>query len=921
MATIDTVYIPNVFGRTSFPLRHQSAPIFHKEFDARSNLIIDVDNDTIKIPNHFFKTGEKLTYSIPDLGSRIGISTLSPGANGTISQLPSTVYPIVVDKDRIRVALASSLALENSYVDITSLGTESPHTFTCDKQNAKCLISIDNVIQSPVSVGSSVGITSVFDNNSTKIRINSIDNIKLGTILKINEELSRVTSIDYTYNTSPDGYDINLYRNENFLGTPNAQIVGVQTAYIMEGNYNIEKDKIYFTSAPLEGVEFTARLETNSLNYGTNSFELFTSKLDTGSQVILYSVNPPNGLENNKSYFLIKNYTNNYSFANSYSNAINGISLVFSTPALDGGPVSPIDLVQVLPIDNSSFHGRVFLKSNYDGNLVFDDVSQQFNGISSSFTLTSSGINTVGIKSDNGIVLINNIFQYPEFDESFIFEEDSVSGITSISFIGNNETGILTSKSYDTNISGYPRGGIIVGYALSSGINYQPLRSASANCGITPEGTINTVGIITGGSGYRSGISTYYVYFEDEDGERSSALGVANVSSGIVTSVTIVTNVPEGTYSPSQAISVRIDPPFPYENVPVSGSTLGIGASVSFNVGEDGVIKNFKFTNPGYGYTSGETLTIPNTLGISTQSSDDRAKIFISEVTKDSFSAWNIGILRKLDDLTPFVTGTRKTFTLKETIDSVSQTISIQAADDSEIDLSYVLLIFVNDVLQIPGKSYTFNGGSQITFTEAPPAKLTSEGLLEKSTVKVYFYAGYNPDTEEVSPNTNFKVGDTVLIPKDLYETSPLRQSSRTVKEILTSDSFKTELFNGRGLSDDSGQLRSINWTPQKNDLIISGNYVSKSRNLYKATAGIYTGIGQTTATFTGVSTVGINTTIGIGISIGDYIESSTIGYGISIVSIGSSYVGISTYDPSIVGIQTVKIWRYIFDATNNSWA
>ncbi len=420
MATIDVVYIPNVFGRTSFPLKHQNAPIFHKEFDATNPIIVDVDNDTIKIPNHFFKTGEKLTYSIPDLGTRIGISTLSPGAGGTISQLPSTIYPIVVDKDRIRVSLASSLALSNSYVNITSLGVDTPHTFTCEKQNSKCLISIDNVIQSPVSVGSTVGITSVFSNNSTKIRIDSIDNVKLGSVLKINNELSRVMSIDYTYNTSPNGYDINLYRNQDFLGTPSSDIVGIQTAYVMEGNYNIEKDKIYFTSAPLEGVEYSARLDNDSLNYDSDSFDLFTTKLDTGSQVLLYSINPPNGLQNGKSYFLVKNYTNNYSFASSYSNAINGITLSFSTPASDGSAVSPIDLVQVLPIDNSSFHGRVFLKSNYDGNLVFDDVSQQFNGINSSFTLKSSGINTVGIKSDNGIVLINNIFKLSNIHIIFV---------------------------------------------------------------------------------------------------------------------------------------------------------------------------------------------------------------------------------------------------------------------------------------------------------------------------------------------------------------------------------------------------------------------------------------------------------------------------------------------------------------------
>ncbi|MFZ9647929.1 MAG: hypothetical protein ACO3AZ_05965, partial [Ilumatobacteraceae bacterium] len=71
-------------------------------------------------------------------------------------------------------------------------------------------------------------------------------------------------------------------------------------------------------------------------------------------------------------------------------------------------PVTTLQLEQILPNQNSSFHGRVFLRSDYSKNEVYDDVSEQFNGISSSFTLKVSGINTTGIKTDNGIVLINN---------------------------------------------------------------------------------------------------------------------------------------------------------------------------------------------------------------------------------------------------------------------------------------------------------------------------------------------------------------------------------------------------------------------------------------------------------------------------------------------------------------------------------
>ena len=50
----------------------------------------------------------------------------------------------------------------------------------------------------------------------------------------------------------------------------------------------------------------------------------------------------------------------------------------------------------------------------YSMNYVFDDVTHQFNGITSSYTLKQNELNTTGFSTDNGIILVNNIFQVPE---------------------------------------------------------------------------------------------------------------------------------------------------------------------------------------------------------------------------------------------------------------------------------------------------------------------------------------------------------------------------------------------------------------------------------------------------------------------------------------------------------------------------
>ena len=68
---------------------------------------------------------------------------------------------------------------------------------------------------------------------------------------------------------------------------------------------------------------------------------------------------------------------------------------------------------------SSSFQGRSFIRSGalggvtetYAKNYIFDDISSEFNAVNKDFTLKSSGSNVSGIKDDNAIILINDVFQ------------------------------------------------------------------------------------------------------------------------------------------------------------------------------------------------------------------------------------------------------------------------------------------------------------------------------------------------------------------------------------------------------------------------------------------------------------------------------------------------------------------------------
>ena len=103
--------------------------------------------------------------------------------------------------------------------------------------------------------------------------------------------------------------------------------------------------------------------------------------------------------------------------------------------------------------------------------------------------------------------------------------------------------------------------------------------------------------------------------------------------------------------------------------------------------------------------------------------------IDIERVFNDEFTAWSVGQLEVLDNIERYIDGSKTDFPLTTN----GETTSIVAKKGSKIDVQDILLVFVNNIPQVPGKGYKFPGGSVITFTEAPKVG---------DTIEIIFYKG-----------------------------------------------------------------------------------------------------------------------------------------------------------------------------------
>ena len=738
--------------RRDFRLTHRGNEIFRRVFDSFS---VDIENNLISLPNHFFTTGEEISYSLGSFDSSpIGIATTVIPGIGSTDILPSTLYVVKNDDLSIKVAASASESLRiiPNTLNLTYTGIGTDHIFSAKNQNKKVLISIDNMIQSPV-VGSSItsSLLSDFSFNDNIAYFTGITSFFGGDLIKIGDEIMKIESVGF-------GSDSAVLVQRPWMGTGISSHVSNSIITKVSGNYNIVDNTLNFYEAP----------------YG---------ELPIGS-----ITNPP----------------------------------------------SERDFIGITT--HSTFSGRVFLRSGisgsdkdpYETNYIFDDISSDFNGITTQFTLKSDGSDVTGISTNNAIILIKDIFQEPQRTgliningDCTLFED---SGSTILGF-----TGYASSSPYDPNNSTIPVGGQIISVGSTFGFGYQPLVSAGGTAIVSISGTIQSISIGNSGSGYRSGIQNVNVgvLTESLSNYDIEFIGIASVIDGNVIGVSI-TNPGFG-YTHSSPPIVVFDSPLSYSNIPLIYSTsspsggIGTEATIDIVVGQGSSVIDFEIKNIGYAYGQGDILTVDigGIAGIPTDTSKPFAEFQVSveKTYTMEFSGWSIGDLQLLDKIDTEFDGEKVRFALR--IDGIRY--SIVARRGSNLDIQSNLIVFLNDILQVPGESYIFNGGSTIEFTEPPKVG---------DTCKILFYKGTGDiDVSNVDVLETIKIGDTLqLNDKNIL----FQENERVATSIESVDIIQTNPYEKPGVNRNETYERPLKWCRQRNDKVINGQYVGKDRVIYE---------------------------------------------------------------------------------------
>jgi len=664
--------------------------------------------------------GYALTDKLKISGSLVGGVTpaddlyLTPKVLGT-NILPSTLYISKIDNDNYKV---SGLSTSNE-LNITSYGT-GLQSFTFDNPNASAIISVDNIIQSPLykrdlspSLVSTVGVT------TDVIYLSGISSITSLDTLQIDSEYFRINTIGIG---STNAFSV----TRGYLGSRVGYHTVGAAVTVLRGDFNISKDEIHFTTAP----------------YGPTGYE--------------------------------------------------GLKV------------------------NSSFSGRAFTRkfdpgTPNDKNVIFDDISTKFVGASSTeFFIQTYGEDIVGIYTNTNTVLTSSI----DVNNNPIVLINNIPQISNTDFVIDNP-----GKNRIRFLTGTPGAGKIVRTGISTGYGYQPLVGAGATVTVSAAGTISAVTIKGFGSGYRTPPKIQILSNVGSGASLSATIGTG----GTITSISIV-NAGSG-YTSSLPPRVVIGIPTGYSDLPLEyisgGNGNGFGAKASVVVGNQGNIIGFNIENPGLYYKVGDVLKVS---GITTNPNIgigfSEFRITVEETLTDKFSGFYPGQFIQFDDISPFFTGTKKKFTLTVSQAGTTEVLSLKSDPSTDIRIEYNLFVYINDILQEPIKSYTFNG-SRLTFTEAPK---------QNSKCTVLFFRGSDLDVEQIDPPKTIKEGDTIQIGENIIDPGDRPQFERVVKKIISSDSLDTFTYDSIGINTDVTKERPLRWKKQTVDKIINGVLYSKSR-------------------------------------------------------------------------------------------
>jgi len=832
--------------KREFGLTYETYPVFVRDFLGNNSSIVDITKNTIKLPNHFFVTGEKLTYTYAGVGSTqaIGIATTSVTGVGITDKLPSTVYVVKNDDKTIRLSESAINALKPNPItfDITHVGIGTSHTLIAHNQNNKVLITLDNNIQSPI-VSTSQTTTLAKEANSIDdiIYFTGITSFFGGDLIKIGNEIIRIDGVGI-------GSTNAIRVKRSWLGTNYAGYSTGSLVTKVTGNYNIIGNTLNFVSAPYGNIPLST--STNSpderdwLGISTNS--------KFHGRMFMRSGEPNNSNET---------YYRNYIF-DDISDSFTGITSTFTLKS-SGSDISGISTNNAIILINEIFQAPLVINGISDDYIL----SESLGKTNISFVGSAQTIgNDIGISSfprGGMIVSVGSTsgFGYQPLISAGGTSIISVAGTVQSISIGNTGSGYRTSPSYEiVTDTSYPVGiGSTTIYLENSNSVFSilSLLNTGSNCSIGVGTFIGIGGVITsiGSTFIRIGTASTSQYAIPSGTQAVVKIsnpqigivniGVANSSTGIATithvgystiisgriSTSVTITNPGSGYTTKNSPFVIIDDPNSYSNIPLiyssPSSGFGTGAKIDIVVGQGSSIIDFEIQSTGYGYGQGQILTLPigGLSGIPTTSSYIPFKITIEKTINDKFSGWSLGELQVLDNFDSLFNGKRRVFSLK----LAGEAISILSGPGSNIKVEYTLLVFINNILQVPGEGYSFKGGANIIFTEAPK---------EGDTSNIIFYRGSGDiDVLKREVLSTVKAGDNLTIEysASLGQSPIIQEEERIVIDVPNVNVVSTNSYYGPGNVDNPDLLRPVNWCRQVEDVFINSKIVGKSRDIYEA--------------------------------------------------------------------------------------
>jgi hypothetical protein len=638
-------------NKFAFDMKYRNVPIFVKKFDPKD--ILDLGTGIFSIRNHFFSTGEKVFYT-PNTTT----GSLSPIKINPTYNLPSEVYVHSIDPNNFGISTTKSDALAGIYVTFTSFGSGNAHEFEMEKKIEKCIISIDGVVQQPLtytpisySLSENGGNVSA---STTYFSISGISTIRNGDFVKIENEYMKILSVGLgTTSVGPitESGEYQLLNVERgfFNSTADSYSDG-DPFEIYRGSYNIVNNQIYFSSPPRGG----GREASNDSN-------LPFPEASFSGRVYLQ-----------QDYAINKIYDDiSYQFT--------GIGRTFTLKS-GGQDISGI----------GTGNGFVFI------NDIFQTPTTS-NNSDNDFEIISSGISTVifsGITTTIGtppIVVDYDTNQNELPKGGIVVSLGSTSGLGFAPLVGASVTAVVSSGSIvsvglgstDFHGSGYNRQ---VSVAVTDTTHTGTAASITASIGIG--GTL-IFNVISGGSGYNNPS----VVVSEPSYENLSVIGVfrPGIGSTTITGSNLKLDIAVG-----------------------ASSTIGIGSGLY-------EVKYFTISNSGYGFRRGDIIKpVGLVTDKSLASPIIECELTVTDVFDDSFYGLQLGEFDYIDTIKSLQDGSRTRFPLQ--YNGEERSIEIDPTDpvSSAIDLDATLLIFVNGVIQEPNESYQFDGGASFTFAVPP---------------------------------------------------------------------------------------------------------------------------------------------------------------------------------------------------------